>query len=76
MIMHNYSYKILFLLGGEKLINYEELIWESDCNGNELGFPQISVVGVYRKKNSSDKLIYIDIENDLVIERRGTIASK
>lgn len=46
-------------------INYNDLHWQSDWNGDEVGYPDRNVVGYYTKDNIN---LYIDMENDEVLE--------
>ena len=46
-------------------INYNDLHWQSDWNGEDVGYPNRNVVGHYSKDNVN---FYIDTENDEILE--------
>lgn len=48
-------------------ISAEYLIWQSDWNGDEVGYPDIPVVGLYQMKESSIQF-YINTETNEIIE--------
>ena len=50
-----------------KIVDYTQLHWQSDWNGYEVGYPEVLVVGLYSDPKSN-KSMYIDIENSLVLE--------
>jgi hypothetical protein len=45
----------------------KDLLWESDWNGYEVGYPSSNVVGLYRLANSS-VYFYIDVINNKILE--------
>lgn len=50
-----------------KIIDYTKLHWQSDWNGYEVGYPEVLVVGLYSDPESN-KSMYIDIEEGLILE--------
>lgn len=46
-------------------INYNDLHWQSDWNGDEVGYPDRNVIGYYTKDNIN---FYIDTENNEILE--------
>lgn len=58
--LYKYDNRIIF-----ENINYNDLHWQSDWNGDEVGYPDRNVVGYYTKDNIN---LYIDMENDEVLE--------
>lgn len=44
--------------------------WSSDWNGDEVGYPEIDVVGLYTKENAEGKVenLYVNTENGHVLE--------
>lgn len=52
----------------EKLRYNEDLIWQSDWNGYEVGYDDVPVVGLYQIAGTETYLL-IDIENDEVLEK-------
>lgn len=46
-------------------LDYNELHWQSDWNGDEVGYSDRNVVGYYTKDNIN---FYIDTENDEILE--------
>ena len=50
-------------------LNYlDDLIWHSDWNGDEVGYPDVNVVGLYEFVNSETVYAYIDLENNKILE--------
>jgi hypothetical protein len=45
----------------------KDLLWESDWNGYEVGFPDVQVVGLYNLRNT-DVYFYIDMDNYTILE--------
>lgn len=45
----------------------KDLLWESDWNGDEVGFPDVNVVGLYRLKDTQ-VYFYVDIEDMKILE--------
>jgi hypothetical protein len=45
----------------------KDLLWESDWNGDEVGFPWVDVVGLYRLAGTSVYL-YIDMSKNKILE--------
>lgn len=43
----------------------KNLIWQSDCNGYELGYDDVAVVGIYM---SEDVMYYVDTETMKILE--------
>ncbi|WNM50657.1 hypothetical protein Alsa2_CDS0043 [Staphylococcus phage Alsa_2] len=58
--LYKYDNRIIF-----ENINYNDLHWQSDWNGDEVGYPDRNVVGYYTKDNIN---LYIDMENDEILE--------
>lgn len=46
----------------------EDLIWQSDWNGNEVGYDEVDIVGLYRFKNGDEIYVYIDMESNQILE--------
>lgn len=45
------------------------LVWSSDWNGHEVGYPDIDVVGLYtRERPAGEEHFYIDMESMEVLE--------
>lgn len=42
------------------------LFWQSDWNGDEVGYPETPVVGLYQ--DGEGTMHYIDIENEHILE--------
>ena len=50
-------------------VYFEDLHWESDWNGYEVGYPDLSVVGLYSTEDGNYTLnMYIDMETCKVLE--------
>ena len=58
--LYKYDSRIIF-----ENINYNDLHWQSDWNGDEVGYPERNVIGYYTKDNIN---FYIDMENNEVLE--------
>lgn len=54
----------MFKVGEKVCLN--ALRWSSDWNGDEVGYPDISVVGLYSDKEGID--YYIDVLKSKVVE--------
>lgn len=50
------------------IINPINLAWLSDWDGYEVGYDNVNVVGLYKVKDS-DVYLYINMENNTVLER-------
>lgn len=46
-------------------LDYRKLHWQSDWNGDEVGYPERCVIGYYTYRELN---LYIDTENDEVVE--------
>lgn len=62
----------------ELSVYMRNLLWQSDWNGYEVGYPEVPVVGLYTHYNedTGDQIgLYIDIENqrilDMWVEAKG-----
>lgn len=51
-------------------ITLEGLVWQSDWSGDEIGFDDVSVVGLYSHERSDGKLYsyYIDMDKMVVLD--------
>jgi len=51
-------------------ITLEDLIWQSDWNGDEVGFDDVEVVGLYSHERSDGKVYsyYIDMEKMIILD--------
>jgi len=51
-------------------IMLEDLIWQSDWNGDEVGFDDVEVVGLYSNQRSDGKVYsyYIDMEKMIILD--------
>lgn len=51
-------------------IMLEDLIWQSDWNGDEVGFDDVEVVGLYSNQRSDGKeyYYYIDMEKMIILD--------
>ena len=47
--------------------NYEDFYWSSDWNGDEAGYPEVNVVGLYTHKETGVD-VYVDVENMHILE--------
>lgn len=48
----------------------DELVWQSDWNGDEVGFDDVDVVGLYRQERF-DELVYyfyIDMADNVILD--------
>lgn len=52
----------------EGISGYDDLIWSSDWNGDEVGYDEIPVVGLYSLKSNPDIYVYIDSSNLTILE--------
>lgn len=50
------------------IINFKDLTWSSDFNGNELGYDEIPVVGLYTWKTDFSVSFYINMETNEILE--------
>jgi hypothetical protein len=50
-----------------QLLFNKDLLWESDWNGDEVGYDDVLVVGCYRLANTNVYL-YIDMETYTILE--------
>ncbi|AYP68330.1 hypothetical protein PQE75_gp149 [Bacillus phage vB_BcoS-136] len=50
-----------------KLELHKDLLWESDWDGEDVGYEDIHVVGLYRLANTN-VYVYIDMENMKILE--------
>lgn len=46
-------------------LRYDKMHWHADWNGDEVGYDNVSVIGLY---SIGDMYMYIDIENDSIVE--------
>ena len=53
--------------GLDKPMDFRDICWSSDWNGDEVGFDDIDVVGLYSLKDRS-VYFYLDISNGNVLE--------
>lgn len=67
MDKHNMADEIIAdaLIGN--IVNYTEHRWSSDWNGDEVGFDDVDVVGLYSVPNSVISY-YVDTENGCVLD--------
>lgn len=47
---------------------HRDFIWSSDWNGDEVGFPDVSIVGLYSLRVNPDIDLYINMENLEILE--------
>lgn len=47
-----------------------DFIWQSDFNGDEVGYPEVLVAGIYNyeAKDGSTYVLTIDVENMRILE--------
>ena len=51
------------------LINIDNARWQSDWNGEDVGYPDIAIVGCYTQgRDDGDYSFYIDIINMVVLD--------
>lgn len=43
-------------------IDFDKLTWSSDCNGHEVGYPDIEIVGVYSFQPNIGPEVYMHID--------------
>ncbi len=48
-------------------IGFDEIGWSSDWNGDEVGYPEIDVVGLYTILETGQD-VYIDSSNGIILE--------
>ena len=46
----------------------QEFLWSSDWMGDEVGFPESLVVGLYSLKENPNRYFYIDMESLDILE--------
>ena len=46
----------------------EDLIWQTDWNGDEVGYNEVNIVGLYKFKNGDEIYAYIDTESNRILE--------
>ena len=50
-------------------IELNNLVWSSDWNGDEVGYPELGVVGLYsQERDDGSYSFYIDMETNKVLE--------
>lgn len=50
-------------------IKLDNLVWSSDWNGDEVGYPDSEVVGLYsQEKDDGCYSFYIDVETNMVLD--------
>ena len=50
-------------------IELNNLVWSSDWNGDEVGYPELGVVGLYsQERDDGSYSFYIDVETNKVLE--------
>ena len=50
-------------------INLEDLMWSSDWNGYEVGFPEIEAIGLYRQEREDGYYsFYIDVFKGEIVD--------
>ncbi|TKH08503.1 hypothetical protein FC678_20095 [Peribacillus simplex] len=49
-------------------INYTDLMWQNDWDGEEVGYDEIHVVSLYVLKLNPNINILIDLENNKILE--------
>lgn len=49
-------------------MDYSKLVWQSDWNGEEVGYDAVSVVGLYTLKGFPEMNVYIDVEKGIILE--------
>ena len=50
-------------------IELNNLVWSSDWNGDEVGYPELGVVGLYsQERDDGSYSFYIDMETNQVLE--------
>ena len=50
------------------VIDYTKLGWSSDWNGEDVGYDNVSVVGLYSDPNNEDVMYYIDMDTNKILE--------
>jgi len=45
----------------------KDLLWSSDWNGDEVGYDNVGIVGLYRLRDT-DIYFYIDMEENKILE--------
>ena len=50
-------------------IELNNLVWSSDWNGDEVGYPELGVVGLYsQERDDGSYSFYIDMETNKVLD--------
>lgn len=49
-------------------MNYSKLHWWSDWSGDEIGYDEALVVGLYSLIDFPEIHMYIDVDNDVIID--------
>ena len=50
-------------------IELSDLAWSSDCNGDEVGYPESDVVGLYsQERDDGCYYFYIDMDTNRVLD--------
>lgn len=49
-------------------MDYRKLHWHSDWNGYEVGYDDVSVVGLYSIRDFPELSAYVDTENEVFLE--------
>lgn len=52
---------------GQPWIDFQDLRWQSDWNGEEVGHPDIPVVGLYQWRDT-DIHVYLNVETMEIID--------
>lgn len=56
-----YDFELTFTLA--------DTVWQSDWNGDEVGYPEVGVVGLYMQvRDDATYYFYIDTENNRLLE--------
>ena len=52
------------------LLHLDNLVWQSDWNGDEVGFDDVAIVGLYSQERSDEKTynFYIDMETMRILD--------
>lgn len=47
-----------------------KMLWSSDWNGEEVGYPESTIVSLYTAENEEGKTLYlyVDIENNKILD--------
>lgn len=53
----------------ELTLDLTNTVWQSDWNGDEVGYPEVEVVGLYmQERDDAVYYFYIDVENNRLLE--------